>query len=508
MGSKRKLGRLVGAVALAGAILAGPLGLGQAHAADVESFSGMGTGYALRVTLDLRPLINLVPALGTVVSTVASAVPGASMDTPGVIDQYFIRTTSDATGNVNKARSSLAEGLIDLDVVEATNTGQVVEKTVQDIALPSSSLPILAGDIGVLRAAVNKATNVDGSGKLNSVDVGLPLDALDALSPGLLDDITEQLQAVLGDVGVDGSILDTLDGVLGGVLGNTATQDALVGGLTDSITGGLPGIGGGALDNLAGGLGLPVGDLSNPTAVAGALDGILDTDALLAQITGLLNTNLLDGALASLTDLVNNTAALQIADDGTAVAKSSASLASLDVLGGLVDVGLFNLSSESKAAGTPGSASNTSSCSLTDVKIGGGALGLSLDGKNIFVNGTAVPVVGDLVGTVKGLVDGILNTLGLDVALCDVAQKTVDPDGTAAAQRVSALRVELAPLGLFKLIIDPTVETAVAAQVGTPTTVTQPAPNLPRTGAPIVATVLSGIAVAGGALMIRRRLFS
>lgn len=508
MGNKRKLGRVAGAVVLAGAILAGPLGLGQAHAADVESFSGMGTGYALRVTLDLRPLINLVPALGTVVSTVASAVPGASMDTPGVIDQYFIRTTSDATGNVNKARSSLAEGLIDLDVVEASNTGQVVEKTVRDIALPSSSLPILDGDIGVLRAAVTNATSVDGSGKLNSLDVGLPLDALDALSPGLLNDITEQLQAVLGDVGVDGSILDTLNDTLGGVLDDAATQDALVGGLTDSIVGQTGSLGAGALGNLAGGLGLPVGDLSNPAAVAGALDGVLDTDALLAQITGLLNTNLLDGALASLTDLVNTTNALQIAGDGTAVAKSAASLASLDVLGGLVDVGLFNLSSQSQAAGTPGSAKNTSSCSLTDVKIGGGALGLSLDGKNIFVNGTPVPVVGDLVGTVKGLVDGILNTLGMDVSLCDVAQKTADPDGTAAAQRVSALRVELAPLGLFKLIIDPTVETAVAAQVGTPKVAAQPAPNLPRTGAPIVATVLSGIAVAGGALTIRRRFFS
>ncbi|MGH2760869.1 MAG: LPXTG cell wall anchor domain-containing protein, partial [Actinomycetota bacterium] len=226
----------------------------------------------------------------------------------------------------------------------------------------------------------------------------------------------------------------------------------------------------------------------------------------LDQIIGTLTDSLLSGDLASLTDLVNNTAALQIANDGTAVAKSVASLASLDVLGGLVDVGLFNLSSESRAAGTPGSAKNTSSCSLADVNLGGGALGISLDGQNITIGGTQVPIVGDLVGTVKGLVDGVLNTLGIDVALCDVAQKEADPDGTAAAQRVSALRVELAPLGLFRLIIDPTVETAVAAAVGTPTSSTDPAPNLPKTGAPIVATVLSGIALAGGALLVRRRL--
>src|SRR5919108_3853950 len=108
MGSKRRMGRVLGAVALAGAILAGPLGLGQAHAADVESFSGMGTGYALRVTLDLSNLVSAVPALGTVLETVVGAIPGASMDTPGVIDQYFIKTTSDANGAANKARSALA----------------------------------------------------------------------------------------------------------------------------------------------------------------------------------------------------------------------------------------------------------------------------------------------------------------------------------------------------------------------------------------------------------------
>ena len=499
MGNKRKLGRVLAAVGLAGAILAGPLGLGQAHAANVESFSGMGTGYALRVSLDLRPLFGLVPGLEGVVGTLVGAIPGASMDTPGVIDQYFIRTTSDADGSVNKARSSLAEGLIDLDVVEATNVGQVVEKTVQNIQLPSAALPILTGDLGVLRAAVNNATDVDGNGKFNTLDVGLPLDAL----PG----VTELLEGLLDLDNVDGlgGLVTELTGVLDGVLGDTDLVDGLTGTITD-LSGSLTG---GALGGLAGGLGLGVEDLSDPDAVApavtGLLDGVLDVDGLLEQIIGTLTDSLLSGDLASLTDLVNNTAALQIADDGTAVAKSVASLASLDVLGGLLDVGLFNLSSESRAAGTPGSATNVSSCSLADVNLGGGALGISLDGQNISIGGTPVPVVGDLVGTVKGLVDGVLNTLGIDVGLCDVAQKEADPDGTAAAQRVSALRVQVAPLGLFNLIIDPTVETAVAAAVGTPVSSTDPAPNLPKTGAPIVATVLSGIAVAGGALALRRR---
>jgi hypothetical protein len=496
------MGHVLASVALAGAILAGPLGLGQAHAADVESFSGMGTGYALRVSLDLRPLFGLVPGLEGVVGTLVSAIPGASMDTPGVIDQYLIRTTSETQGAVHHARSSLAEGLLDLDVVEATKPGQVVEKTVQTIALPAASLPIVEGTLGLLRAAVNSGADVDGKGTLNELSVGLPLDAL----PGVQDLLNDLLD--LGNADGLGGIADQLGDVLG-VLGvDSPVQDDLVDGLAGTI-GGLTGsLGGGALGNLAGGLGLPVDELDNPTAVAGALDGILNVDDLLDQLLNTLKTNLLNGDLASLTDLVNNTNALHIAKDGTAVAKSAASLASLDVLGGLVDVGLFNLSSESRAAGVPGSAKNISSCSLVDVNIGGGALGISLDGTNVFINGTAVPVIGDLVGTVKGLVDGVLNTLGLDVALCDVAQKEADPDGTAAAQRVSALRVEVSPLNLFHLIIDPTVETAVAAQVGTPTSGTTSAPNLPRTGAPIVATVLGGIAVAGGALTIRRRLFS
>jgi LPXTG-motif cell wall-anchored protein len=490
--------RALGAVALAGAILAGPLGLGQAQAAKVESFSGMGTGYALRVSLDLRPLVNAVPALGTALQTVVGAIPGASMDTPGVIDQFFIRTTSDANGVVNKARSALAEGLIDLDVVEASNVGQVIEKTVQNIQIPSAQLPILQGDVGILRAAVNKATDVDGNGTFNALDVGLPLDAVEGLR-----DFLASVLALDNAEGL-GGLVDQLEGVINGLVG-----DDLVGGLTQTITDLSDELTGGALGGLAGGLGLPVDALDDPTQVAPQVEellgGVLDVDSLLDQIVGTLTGSLLSGDLASLTDLVNNTAALQIASDGTAVAKSVASLASLDVLGGLVDVSAFNLSSESRAAGVPGSAKNTSSCSLADVKLGGGDLGLSLDGTNITIGGTKVPVVGDLVGTVKGLVDGILNTLGINVALCDVAQKQADPDGTAAAQRVSALRVEVAPLGLFRLIIDPTVETAVAAQVGQPDVSAQPAPNLPKTGAPIVATVLSGIALAGGALMVRRR---
>ena len=111
-----------------------------------------------------------------------------------------------------------------------------------------------------------------------------------------------------------------------------------------------------------------------------------------------------------------------------------------------------------------GSAKNTSACSIADVKIGGDALGVSLDGRTSSSTAQPVPVVGELVGQVKGVVDEVLSTLGIDVGLCEVAQLEAEADGTAAAQRVSALRVEVAPLVCSSLVIDPTVETSVAAQ--------------------------------------------
>ncbi len=132
---------------------------------------------------------------------------------------------------------------------------------------------------------------------------------------------------------------------------------------------------------------------------------------------------------------------------------------------------------------------------------------ISLDGTSISINGTEVPVVGELVGQVKGLVDQLLNALGVDVGLCETADVQVGADGRSASQSVSALRLELAPLGLFRLIIDPTVQTAVAAQVGTESTSTPDGPNptLPRTGAGMAVSIFGGLGLALGAIMIRRR---
>jgi hypothetical protein len=476
--------RLIGATALAVAIAAGPIA-GPASAAELNQFAGTGTGYALRVTLDLRDTLLediLTPVLGPVVE----AVSGKPFT--GVIDQYFIKTSSEADASNNKARSALAEGLINLDVVEATNIGQTVEKTVQNIALPSEDLSIISGTVGNLLASVLGGPNVAGTGELENLAVGLPIEdlglpALDDLLDGVLGDLLDDVQVVLEDV-------------LGGAgLGDLVNQ--LTGPICDLT--GQAGLGG-----LLGELGLGEADLCDTEALVPALTALLDIDALLELITGLLGENLLSGNLAELQGLINITGTQKTADSTKAVAGSAASLQSLKVLGGLVDVSLLNLKSTSEAGGVPGSAKNTSDCSIADVSIGGGALDISLDGSSISIGGQEIPLP---IAEIKALVDGLLNALGIDVGLCETADVSAAADGRSASQSVSALRVEVAPLNLFRLVIDPTVQTAVAAQVGTESTSTPDAPNptLPRTGAGMAVSIFGGLGLALAAIMIRRR---
>jgi hypothetical protein len=255
------------------------------------------------------------------------------------------------------------------------------------------------------------------------------------------------------------------------------------------------------LGQIASGLGLGnPSQLTDSQAVTTAVTDLLDVNSLTKQITDALNASLLEGSLAEMKGLINFTKAVRTGNN-VAMADSAATLKTLNVLGGLVDIKLLDIKSHSEAAGIRGSAKNTSSCRLADVKVGGDALALSLDGKNVYLNGAKVPVVGDLVGTIKGVADQVLNVLGVSVKTCDVAQTSAEPDGTAAAQRVSALRVSIAPLGLFSLVIDPTVQTQAAAQLA----VAGPKANLPRTGAAPLATVMVGLGLAGAAIFLRKR---
>jgi hypothetical protein len=480
--------RLIGATALAVAIAAGPIA-GPASAAELNQFAGTGTGYALRVTLDLRggPLAALIPVLAPVIE------PISGEPFTGLIDQYVIKTTSEADASNTKARSALLEGLVDLHVVEQTVEGE--KAMTQDVDV----LGVITGTVGNLLAKVAGGPNVGASGELENLNVGLPLDILeDDVLAGLLD----QLDALIEDlVGEGGTVTTLLDDLLGGAgLGNLVND--LTGPICDAVD---------QVDvgSLLGGLGLPAGtDIcgEDAGALVPALTELLDIDALLDLIRGLLENSLLEGNLAELQGLINLSGAEKASNGSKAVADSLASLQSLDVLGGLVEVDLLNLSSRSEAAGVAGSAKNFSDCSILDAKIGGGALDISLDGSGISIGGQEIPLPID---DIKELVNGLLNALGIDVGLCEPADVVAAADGRSASQSVSALRVEVAPLGLFRLVIDPTVQTAVAAQVGTPnestSTPDSPNPTLPRTGAGMAVSIFGGLGLALAAIMIRRR---
>ena len=199
---------------------------------------------------------------------------------------------------------------------------------------------------------------------------------------------------------------------------------------------------------------------------------------------------------------------------GKVTSDASTKLANINVLG-LLNVDAVDLASHSEAAGMPGSASNTSKCTVAAVKLGG-ANGVSLDGKSLYVNGTALPTPLANIGTIQSAINSVTNMLGLSVTLCDTAQKSASVDGTGAAQRVSALRVEFAPkapadiaaLGikagqpLLKIVIDPTVETSVAARIAAPVPSN---PSMPKTGAGALISVMVGLGLAGTAIFLRRK---
>jgi LPXTG-motif cell wall-anchored protein len=443
----------------------------------------MGTGFALRVTIDLSGLPDPVKdAVNTAYEPIAAASGGQLPAAfPYVIDQHFIQTLADM-GAKSKASSLLGSGFRDFDqIAEVTEIGEqtVVTATQQ---LPSADLPVLDVTAGELIASIAEGPDVSADGTL--ARVGAQLDAVSALFPPELQAAFDDLTAAINDA------VTTANGTLDTTLGDVATTLSET---TDPVLGGL-------LDEA--GLGDVVG---SPTELTNELQSVLNIPTI---------GDILDGQLATVTGLSND--AHSVRSNGKVVSEATSRILGANALG-LVKVGLVNLESRSEAAGVKGSADNTSECSVADVSVGG-ANGVALDGENLYVNGTAIPVPLGEVDAVLGPVKDVLDMAGISVETCDVAQAEADADGTSAAQRVSAFRIEIAPravadvaaLGinagdeLVSIVIDPTVETAAASQVAVAET--EDTPTLPRTGAAQLATILVGLGLAGGALVARKRL--
>jgi LPXTG-motif cell wall-anchored protein len=494
-----RVGSLVGAFAVVGALVAGPLA-GAGQAATLGSFAGQGSGFALRVVVDLSGLPQVAKdAVQTAYAPVAAASGGKLPAAfPFVIDQRFIETLSDM-GKTMQAHSLLGQGTIQ-DIVgkivpanfdqsaDATKSGQSSSVSTAAKNLPADALPLVKASIGQLNAAITSLPKVSSDGSLASVSASL--DTLFSAIPGFPDAVKQALTTAMANVNTVIDQVNTASGTLGTALGT-------VGNTLASTTAGSP------LGGVLGQAGLG-GALGNPTQMVSQLQSLVKIPHV---------TDLLTGSVATVNGLVNTAVAQKTS---MSAADASSKIANIDVLG-LLKVGVVNITSHSEAAGTPGSAKNTSSCNLATVNLG--AAGVSLDGKTITVNGIPVPVPAVDISAVKGAVNSVLSAAGLSVGLCDAVNKVAASDGTSASQTVSALRIVFAPLAtgvpdvqnplgitkgtsLVKIIIDPSVETQVSASVAQQAA----APALPHTGAGTVATIVTGMIVAAGALILRRRL--
>jgi hypothetical protein len=488
-----------------GALVAGPLaGAGSAATTpDLSSFAGQGTGFALRVVVDLSGLPQAAKdAIQLAYAPVAAASGGKLPDNfPFVIDQRFIETLSQL-GTSNQAHALLGEGVLQ-DVLgkvlptglnksaDASKVGDNSNVESSQTGLPTDSLPVLNMGLGKLSAAIPSATKVTSAGSLVSV-----APSLEGLLNILPDAVKEALTEAIASIN---STIDTVNGATGTLGSALDTVGNTLAGATDPV-----------LNGLLGQAGLPTG-----TGNAGQLVTQLQSTVQIPHVDDLLNN-----ITASVNGLVNNAAAEK--SSGKSFSDASSHLNSINVAN-LLKVRMVDLKSHSEAAGTAGSAKNTNSCtigsaSLTNL-VSGKDTGVSLDGKNLIVGGVPVPVPAVDVASVLNAVNTVTNKAGLTVTMCDAANAKAAADGTSASQTVSALRIVFAPLAvgapdvqdpmgitqgskLIKVIIDPSVSTSASASVAAVAS----QPQLPHTGAAPLATAVTGMIVAGGALVLRRRL--
>lgn len=509
MKKRSVVARAAAAAMLAGTLVAGPLGFAPAGA-DLAGFGSTSTGYALRVTVDFSGLPDDVKTqIDTAYTSARDALPAEAQaelpeSFPFTVDQFFARTTSDAKqandGFVTEALSVLGDGFADLGSVAASDIGESNQSNRSALQVPPAQAgldaSVLNGTAGNLLAEVSAGPVVDADASLAEVNATL-VNAIALLPDDLETALTEALNAVIAEVNA------TLDGTTG-TLSDTVkdTSDEVESTLAGSPLG----------DTLA-----DAGIIDEGGVVDGTTDlstNVLDALSSIDVVSPVTNT------LATMTDVQSVTNATRGEADLIS-AQAHSLIKSVDVLGGFLSVDAIDLRSRSQAAGTPGSAANEATCTLANVRLGDTA-GVSLDGTTLYVeiDGQPVPVpveTQETVDALKSEIDTLLAQAGISVELCDETQAAAAEDGTSASQSVSAFVVTIEPavpagvdvsaLGLnegdslFKVIIDPTVQTAVSAQEA------QVSPAaLPRTGAGILGTVVSGLLLAGGALAIRRRI--
>jgi len=498
----------------------------------------LGATTALLVTSAPVASAQTVPV--DVVGGAAATALTLTLNLPGGEATRVVLTLDPVTGTVSRTTTTTATA--DAEVLRGSLGGEALGSGASSAMLPepleSSSNPTGALAEGLAGTPLENLLRVELLPSAASVTAA-PTSASEAavanLGAGLPDDLADALAPLLGPLadGVD-QLLTTL-----------ATESGMpvaeiCAGTTEAVT---------ALEPVTGPLDDALGALPIPVPVQAVLD-----ETVLGAICGLsttldeLNTALQD-ALASLTGdsgvlgtgLI--TADQDITTDGGVVtAVANASIAGLTLLGQtpFANAQVLQTTSTATAAGTPGSAA--ASVDSTIANLQGGTVDPFLQVRTT-IAGIRDSFVGEgvLPTELETVFDDLFSTLNAALAPVGITVFKLDdsataqaiescpleltgalsgtfvaPDGTCAAAATRGVGIQLnlpealaTPLmiggPLVELQIVPTAAVARAQQrvvaalpVAAPT-------QLPRTGADSALVGLGGLALLGGAAVLRRR---
>lgn len=327
-----------------------------------------------------------------------------------------------ATANLGKGNIPTVSSLLD-KTAKATLANPTADASLLSVSKPAG-LPVDLG-VGTLSSLVSSptATTKGTLSKSKSELVGLTVGNLVTI-PSLVNNVVAPVLDV-----VDTQLSDATGTVSGTV--NTVTNT-----LVD-------------ISNTADGATSATGVKVTPTVKAAAETLATTLQSTLDQLAGL--TDLLAGLSAKNTNAIELHTLLsshEVTRNGSAVTASVAnSIASIDVLSGLVTVDGLESAASATAGGTAGSASTSVTKPVLHVRVAD-ALDFVLDQTGIHLTGTLGDVAAPLQPIVNGAltqVSGLVNDLaGISVDYGVVTQ-TTDPKGRFAVADVPGVTLTIDP---------------------------------------------------------------
>ena len=434
-----------------------------------DVFGGSATGTAVRLEINLPQAVSL-PLVGDITSLV----------------QEISFTQGNTAKGVTPTTTSVAKAVLGNGNVVALSDvlGLAVESSLS--GKQSDSDAILAQDLGLLSVGVGQITSSVSPDSATSALTSASSSSLASLKVGLGD---------LGDLPLKADLTDVLETL------NTAVEDG-VGTVDATFDTALS-----VLDEATQGAAAPV--VEQVQAVKQELTLLLDS---LNDTIGKLNagTDLVSLSLLESTENITRAGSM-------VTAKATSSVGGINILGGLVTVDAVKTESVSSANGVKGSAAADTLTTILGLKVAD-VLDLKLTSKGLegTVLGNSLPdVAKDAVQDVIEAVNGVLATAGVQIVNGETVSD-VDANGKYARSSSQGVGIVVNPLKAAKPLVSlqlvPAGTAVNAAHLAkppakvTPPTVKTPTKTpLARTGVELPLFAVVGTALAGVALVARRR---